>query len=101
MAGLPVAACVTSRQKVRKALKDLEAAHAKLDERIIDAVGKLAADTTTMMAVLRDLFRQIVGLPDVKKDVVKRVKDTGDPLGKAFQSLTNAQQKELQQILTP
>ena len=101
VAGLLVADCVASRQKVITALDSLNKAYKTPDERVMNCISKFQkTDVNTMMAVLREILRQLFGLPEAA-NLAKRLKSKDDVLGKVFQTLSADQQKELLKIITP
>ena len=101
VAGLLVADCVASRQKVTTALDSLNKAYKTPDERVMNCISKFQkTDVNTMMAVLREILRQLFGLPEAA-NLAKRLKSKDDVLGKVFQTLSADQQKELLKIITP
>ena len=101
VAGLPVAACVAARTKMNQAFDNIFKKYGTFDERILNSITSLQADPDTMMGVLRELFRRMVGFPEVKKRIATRAKAAGDAFGKTFQTLKAAQQAELLGIITP
>jgi len=101
VAGLTVTTCVAAREKVNKMYKDITAAYPSYDERLLNCISKyLKADPDTMMAVLRELFRQLVASKPDRERILKRAKDGADVFGKIFQQITSAQQTELLAIIT-
>jgi Domain of unknown function (DUF4157) len=102
VAGLTVTTCTTDRQNARKAFDEMFKAYVTYDERILNTITKyLKKDVDTMMSILRELFRRILGLPEVKKNILKKLDSKTDTLAKVFEQLTAAQQKELRDLITP
>ncbi|WP_343305654.1 DUF4157 domain-containing protein [Chitinophaga niabensis] len=101
VAGLNVATCVKSREDTAKAFKEINK-FVTYDEKILNCISKLQVkDPDTMMNILRELFRRMVGLPETKKKIVKRLDDAKDPLAIVFKKLKADQQTELRGILPP
>ena len=101
-AGLNVATCVASRQKVSKMYTDITAAHKTPDERILNCISKhYKKDQATTVAVLRELFRQLVGSKTDRDRIVKRAKDGTDTFGQVFKQMTSVEQTELLAIVPP
>jgi hypothetical protein len=102
VAGLLVPACVAQRTKMNQAFGDIFNAYPTFDQRVLNCIVKLQkADPDTMMGVLRELFRRMVGFQAVRKNITKRGKDAGDVFGKVFQGLKADQQLELLGIIAP
>jgi hypothetical protein len=102
VAGLNVATCVTARDKMSSMYQHVTAAYASFDERILNViVHHFSSDPDTTMAVLRELFRQLVGSKTDRARILRRAKSSSDPFGKVFQTLSGTQQAELLAILPP
>ena len=101
VAGLPVANCIGSRQKVTAELARLDKEFKTADYKLRSTILKLQkTEADTMMGALRELLRRLFGLPEAAA-ISKRLKDNTDGLGKVFQTLSVAQQTELLKIVGP